>query len=187
MAMLSHPATYDDLQRLRDTSDEFIELIEGALVVTPSPTPLHQFVSQRLYDLLKSAVADTGLGLVSYAPLDVRLDEETVLQPDLIVLLGDRVELIGDVSVDGPPSLVIEIDSPSTSARDRMTKREIYARHGIPEYWIVDPDARRVTVLFDPRDGRYHAEMVSTDFARSVVIPGLIADLAVLFAPIRGA
>ena len=54
--------------------------------MTPSPTPLHQFVSQRLYDVLKIAVVDTDLGLVSYAPLDVRFDEQTVLQPDLIVL-----------------------------------------------------------------------------------------------------
>ena len=93
---------------------------------------------------------------------------------------------IGDISVDGPPSLVIEVVSPSTNTRDRVVKRDIYARHGVPEFWVVDPDARKVTVLSGPRNGRHRVETTSTDIAESIIIPGLTAGLAVLFAPVRG-
>ncbi len=184
MSTLSHPLTYADLERERETRDERLELIEGEIVVTPSPTPFHQFVSQRLYDLLKLAVVDPGYGLIGYAPFDVKLDEQNVVQPDLLVLLGDRTERIGETSVEGAPSLVIEIAFPSTIKNDQERKRDLYARFGVPEYWLVDPAEKCVTVYSDPSHGRYRSAQASAEVAISVTIPGLSAELTALFAPV---
>lgn len=185
MSMLTHPLTNADLERERELRDERIELIEGELFVTPSPIPFHQFVSQRLYDLLKRAVVDQDRGLIGYAPLDVRLDEHTIVQPDLIVLLGTRTTLIGEKAIEGSPSLVIEIASPSTAGDDQRRKRMLYARFDVPEYWFVDPTTRRVTVYSDPANGRYRKEQMSDDTAVSATIQGLSADVSRLFRPVH--
>ena len=185
MSIVSHPLTYADLERARETTDERLELIAGEIVVAPSPKPFHQFVSQRLYDRLKLAVVDAGLGLIGYAPLDVCFSEQTILQPDLIVLLNDRVAQIGDDCVAGPPSLVIEIVSPSTSDRDQGTKRDLYAHYGVPEYWVVDPGTRTATVFSHPLHGQYRDKATSSETLVSVTIAGLSVDLAEIFAPVR--
>jgi Uma2 family endonuclease len=187
MAVRSRSLTYDDLQRMRETRDERLELIDGELFVTPSPTPLHQFVSGRLQFLFKQKVLELGYGLVFNAPLDVRLAHDTIVQPDLIFILPDRRPTVTAARVEGAPSLAVEILSPSTSAVDRTTKRDVYARYGVPEYWLVDTEARTVTVCSDPHMGRYRAERVTSDKAVSEIVPGLSANLAELFAPIPDA
>ncbi len=90
MVARSKSLTYDDLQRLRETRDERLELIDGELIVTPSPSPMHQRVSSRLHRLLEQFIIDARIRRVFDAPLDVYLAVDTVLQPDLIVLLKDR-------------------------------------------------------------------------------------------------
>jgi Uma2 family endonuclease len=186
MAIQSRSFTYDDLQRMRETRDERLELIEGEIIVTPSPSPLHQLVVHRLAVLLDRAIVESGLGLVLESPLDVFLAARNVFQPDLIVLLRDRIQLIGSAKVESAPSLTVEVISPSTSAYDRVTKRDVYARFSVPEYWLVDPDAKTVTIYSDPQDGRYQAEQTVSDIAISATIPELSADLKALFAPVPG-
>jgi Uma2 family endonuclease len=186
MAIQSRSLTYDDLQRMRETRDERLELIDGELFVTPSPSPMHQDISGNLYILFRNVVFESGRGRVYYAPLDVRLDENTVVQPDLIIVLSDRSPVLTISRVEGVPSLAVEITSPSTSAYDRVRKRNLYAQYGVPEYWLVDPGAKTVTVFSVPEDGRYQTETVSSDVAVSATIPGLSADLKALFAPVPG-
>ena len=185
MAIQSRALTFEDLQRMRETRDERLELIEGELYVTPSPTPLHQDISGNLYILFRRVVFDSGRGRVYFAPLDIRLAETTIVQPDLVIILSNRPVLTA-ARVEGAPSLAVEIISPSTSAYDRVTKRNLYARHGVPEYWLVNPDAETVTIFSDPHDGRYQAEQTTIDVAVSATIPGLSADLKALFAPVPG-
>lgn len=186
MSILAHPLTFADLERVRATSDEQFELIEGALFVTPSPTPLHQMVSRRLNKLLDAAIPDANIGLVFYAPLDVYFDDQTVVQPDLLVLLRDRTELVGEKNIQGPPTLAIEIVSASTGQRDRGIKHDLYARYGVLEYWLVDPGRMTVTICGELVGGRYQREKTSRDVATSLIVPNLSANLAALFAPIRG-
>jgi Uma2 family endonuclease len=186
MSLQSRVLTYDDLQRLRDETHDRLELIEGELFVTPSPTPFHQYVSRRINALLTESVEEAGLGLVFYAPLDVEFAPRTIVQPDLMVLLWDRVGQVGGKHVVGPPSLVVEIVSPSTEVQELIEKRDTFALHEVPEYWLVDPDAKSVTIFSDPRDGRYRQETVTSDVAISATIPGLSADLEALFAPVPG-
>jgi Uma2 family endonuclease len=186
MAIQSRSLTYDDLQRMRETRDERLELIDGELFVTPSPSPMHQDISGNLYTLFRNVVFESGRGRAYYAPLDVRLDENTVVQPDLIIILSDRSPVLTTARVEGVPSLAVEIISPSTSAYDRVTKRDVYARSSVPEYWLVDPDAKTVTIFSDPQDGRYQTEQTVSDVAISATIPELSADLKALFAPVPG-
>jgi len=185
MAIRSRSLTIDDLQRIRDTSHDRIELIEGELFVTPSPSPLHQDISGNLYTLFRRVVFESGRGRVYFAPLDVRLAVNTIVQPDLIVVLSDR-SVLTEARVEGAPSLAVEIISGSTGDYDRLTKRNLYAQYGVPEYWIVDPDARTVTIFSDPHDNRYGSERTVSDVAISATIPGLSADLKALFAPVPG-
>ena len=187
MAIQSRSLTFEDLQRMRETRDERLELIEGKLYVTPSPTPMHQYVSGRLQDLFKQTVRELGYGLVFYAPLDVHLAENSIVQPDLIFVLPDRRPIVTSVRVEGAPSLAVEILSPSTSAVDRTTKRDVHAQNGVTDYWLVDIDARTVAVFSDPHEGYYRAERVMSDFAVSETVPGLFANLKELFAPIPDA
>jgi Uma2 family endonuclease len=182
MSAVSRSLTYDDLERARETSADRFELIEGELFVTPAPALRHQDILGNLYVPMRQAVQDPGLGRVYLAPVDVRLAEHTIVQPDLVVVLGDRSRILGQLRIDGAPSLIVEIASPSTSTRDLGIKRDLYARHGVPEYWFTDTDARTMTIFSNPRDGRYHGETVATDVAVSVTIPGVSVDLAALFA-----
>jgi Uma2 family endonuclease len=186
MSILSHSLIYDDLLRERETRDERLELIEGEIVVTPSPSLMHQIVVHRLDVLHDRAIVESGLGLVIGAPFDVYLDEQNVPQPDLMVVLWDRERVLGSARLESAPSLAIEIIAPSSATKDRVTKRNLYARYGVPEYWLVDPDATTVTIFSDPREGRYHSEQVVSDVANSATIPELSADLQALFAPVPG-
>jgi Uma2 family endonuclease len=178
--------TYDDLERARDATSDRLELIEGELFVTPAPSLWHQDVEGQLYILFREAVQHPNNGRVYLSPVDVRLAQNTVVQPDLVVVLPERYQILTPAMIEGAPSLVVEIISPSSSAQDRVTKRALYARHGVPEYWLVDPDARSVTILSDSSEGRYNREEPSSDTAASATIPELTVDLAALFAPVPG-
>lgn len=185
MATVSHALTYLDLEQRRETSDERMELIEGEIFVTPSPTPFHQLVVMRLGAVLNSAITDSGLGVAMPAPLDVFFERHSVLQPDLVILVGDRAEMFERGTIDGPPSLVMEVLSPSTQGRDRGIKRNLYARHMVPEYWMIDVETKTVTIFSDPVDGRYESESTTHDVATSVTIPSLTVDLGLLFSAPR--
>ena len=187
MSIQYRSLTFEELERLREETTERLELIGGELYETPSPTPMHQFMSGRLEFLFRQRVRELGYGLVFDAPLDVRLASRTIVQPDLIIILPDRRPIVTGARVEGAPSLVVEIASPSTRARDRITKRATSALHGVPEYWLIDPDARSVTVCSDSQGGHYRTERASTDTAVSDIVPGLSADLVELFSPIPDA
>lgn len=186
MSILSHPLTVADLERERACRDERLELIEGEIVVTPSPSMWHQLISHRLAVVLDRAVVETNLGIVLAAPLDVVFDEFTVLQPDLFVLFHQREQWLESSTVERAPDFAIEILSPSTSARDRGVRRDLYARFGVQEYWLIDPDARSVTACSDMHNGRYRTEVTTNDVTVSASIAGHSVDLAALFGPIQG-
>jgi Uma2 family endonuclease len=183
MVIRSHPLTYADLERARETTTDRLELVEGEIFMTPSPTPFHQLIVHRLAVVLDRAIVESGRGLVLESPLDVYFDEQNILQPDVVVLLRDRKDLLSSKNLEGAPNLAIEVVSPSSSAFDRRRKRDLYARHGVPEYWVVDPAARTVTIYGEARDGRYQTEHTDSNVAVSATIPDLSVELSALFAP----
>jgi Uma2 family endonuclease len=133
--------TYRDYEALPNDGRRY-EIHDGELSVTPAPTPRHQGISRDLFDALWAHVKAHRLGTLYYAPIDVILADTTIVQPDIVYLDNDRLSGITSRGIEGPPTLVIEILSPSTTAIDRHTKRQLYARFGVPHYWIVDPDSR---------------------------------------------
>ena len=127
--------------------DERYELLDGELIVAPAPNSAHQRADAKLGWRLAQFVEKRGLGQVFFAPYDVVLSETDVVQPDLLFISNERTYIITPANARGAPDLVVEILSPSTAERDRTFKRALYARYGVSEYWLVDPDARTVTVL----------------------------------------
>jgi Uma2 family endonuclease len=142
------------------------ELIEGDFHVVPSPSFRHQTIAANIGTILINFVRGKALGTVLWAPMDVVLTQESVVQPDILFISNERREVIADNNISGAPDLVVEILSPSTADRDRELKLRLYARHGVREYWIVDPDERTVqvmllgtggTMLLEPiRQASYH-------------------------------
>ena len=95
-----------------------------------------------------------GLGEVLYAPLDVILANTTIVQPDLIFIAPAHASRVSRRGIEGAPTLAVEILSPSTTTIDRSRKLQLYARHGVPYYWIVDPEARTLEG-YELADGVY--------------------------------
>ena len=139
--------TYQDYAALPDDGKRY-EIHDGELSLMAAPSPLHQMVLLDLATFLKAHVTARNLGLVMVAPLDVILtdmpSETTVLQPDIVYLDHGRLEALRMRGVEGAPTLVVEILSPSTALSDRTRKRELYARYGVPYLWFVDPDTREL-------------------------------------------
>ena len=138
---------------------------------TPSPLPKHQIVSRSIFRRLDQHVVANDLGEVYYAPIDIRFTPDNVLIPDIIFIARDRLHVVGSRAVDAAPDLVIEILSPGTRRRDLTTKRELYARFGVREYWPVDPEKRTVEVLTLVGDGYQPVPVREDGSLQSRVLP----------------
>jgi Uma2 family endonuclease len=174
--------TYDDLETIpQQREGDRHELIDGELVVTPSPIPVHQIVSLNLVRQLDQHINAAGLGRLLYAPIDIRFTQDNVLIPDIIFIAQDRLHIIGPKTIDAAPDLVVEILSPGTKQRDLTTKRDLFARFGVQEYWIVDPDARTATVL--SLVGKQYQPVSADDgMIVSRVMPGLTLSVKDVYA-----
>ncbi|MGC9997278.1 MAG: Uma2 family endonuclease [Terriglobia bacterium] len=123
------------------------ELIHGYVHFLPTPSTRHQMILGNAAASLGNYVDDARLGMVLFAPLDVRLDPDTALQPDLMFISQGRAEIIQENFIAGAPDLAVEILLSSTAAHDRATKLPLYGEAGIPEVWLVDSQAKTVDVL----------------------------------------
>ena len=137
--------TYADY--LKTSDEERFQLLDGELVMAPAPLLYHQFILRKLLYAISGYVDEHNLGELFCSPTDVVLSETNVVQPDILFVSRQRNQILKPESVQGAPDLVVEILSPSTAELDRTTKLELYAYHGVREYWIVDPEARTVMVL----------------------------------------
>lgn len=149
------PLTRADLEDLPDDGHRY-ELIDGVLVVSPSPRIRHQDMVGNLHLLLRAG-CPPHLKVV-LAPFDVALADDTVVIPDLLV--ADRTQFT-DKELPGPPLLAVEVLSPSTRRFDLLLKRDRFQSAGVASYWLIDPEGPSVTVL-ELRDGAY------VEVARSV-------------------
>jgi Uma2 family endonuclease len=137
--------SYADLEKWPDDGRRY-ELYDGEVYVVPSPVPLHQMVSARLHLALEEYTRAHG-GIVLYAPLDIVLTEYDVVQPDLLLFTRERAHVVNPKQVTRQaPDLAIEILSPGTAANDRGRKMRLLARHGVREFWLVDPESAAVEV-----------------------------------------
>ena len=166
--------TYADY--LKTADDERYELLSGALIRFPSSREIHQYILGRLFLRLGAFIYGRNLGKVYCSPFDVVLSDTDVVQPDLLFVSSGRESIITPENIQGAPDLVVEILSPATAARDRTLKLDLYARHGVQEYWIVDPDARAITVL---RRGESRFEVVGIYGEEETLRSATLADLSI--------
>ncbi len=154
---------------------EPVELIQGRLIVSPSPSFLHQTISL-LFSEIRLNAARNGGGWAAAAPIDVVLSDDTILQPDLFYVSKSRREIVKP-RVEGAPDLVIEILSESNTRCDRVDKLNLYAKFGVAEYWIADPKERQVDFLIN-NGGRFEIQPQHDDRYQSPRLPEVEIDLA---------
>lgn len=177
--------TYRDYKSLPFSETKRYELLGGELIMVPSPSFGHQRLSWELEYCLSRFVRERQLGMVLHAPLDVVLGEgedREVAQPDILYVSNERSTIIHEEEIRGAPDLIIEILSPSTAEYDRHYKRTLYARHGVTEYWLVDPEEQTVEVLTLGKRGYKQVALYSKDQTlESSLLAGLRIPLEEVF------
>ena len=177
--------TYEDLLALPDDGMRH-ELIDGEHLVSPSPGRRHQAISMNLARILASFLHTQRLGHVYHAPFDVLFSRYDVVEPDLLYVSAEREAVLTEANVQGAPDLAIEILSPSSRRVDELRKRDLYERHGVSEYWIVDPDAEAVKGFRRGDREAYERPQLLTrhdgDVLTTPLLPGLELPLGEIFA-----
>jgi Uma2 family endonuclease len=155
------------------------ELVDGELLVTPAPQPVHQMAAQELFVLVSEYSRREALGIAFMSPADIELERDSITQPDVFVIANKR--LPAKWTEVSALVFAAEIVSPSSARADRLTKREYYLRNGVPEYWVVDLDAR-VVERWRPSDTRPEILAKETTWQASGAATTLTVDLPAYFA-----
>ena len=170
------------------TADEFLqlpesltltELIDGQIIMAPAPETGHQITAARGYDIIKALASG---GIVLFSPIDVYLDENDVVQPDVLWISPESNCKIERKYVSGAPDLVIEVLSPSTALRDKQTKFRLYEKYGVREYWIIEPTAQYIEV-WSRVDEKFalHGVFAGSESFVSLVLGGKSVEVAAIF------
>ena len=179
-----HDWTVERLHRIPDDGQRY-EIVDGELFVTPTPALRHQYAAVELLVLLRSYCREVGLQVVA-APADVRVSDNTLVQPDVFVVPMDASgRPPASYEQMGRPVLVVEVLSPSTVRTDREPKRRLYQAMRVPEYWIVDTPARTVERwLPDSREAQVFRDTIRWRPMES--FDALVVDLVAVFRSVYG-
>lgn len=175
--------TREEVLALPDDGNRY-ELVDGELLVMPSPRMLHQDASSEIEFLLRQYVNEHGIGKMHHAPADLELRSGQVVQPDIFVsslVDGRRAREWSEVGI---PLLIVEVLSPKYERHDREVKRALYQRLGVPTYWIVDLDARAVEV-WTPNAIRPLAKTTRLEWRPNSAIAPLEVDLVRFFSSLE--
>jgi Uma2 family endonuclease len=174
--------TYEEYARLDD--EQRYEIIDGELLMAPAPDTWHQDWSRELFKRIEAHVAARKLGKVYYAPVDVILDAENVVQPDILFIAKAHLSIIQRRGVFGAPDLLVELISPSSVQRDRYLKKALYSSFGVKEYWIVD-NANKALEIWKLQNQQFelHCMVEEKGKVTSLVLPGLEFDLSEICGP----
>ena len=159
------------------------QLIENDLIMSPSPSLIHQLVLGEFYDALKSFNKTHALnGIVVLSPIDIFFDDDNVYQPDLVFISSEKRSQIIKERIEGAPDLLIEILSPSNAYYDLRQKMGIYEKYGVKEYIIVDPIQENAD-LYALKEGVYylHQRAQKNEALNSLLLSGLSFDLSRIF------
>jgi Uma2 family endonuclease len=175
--------TVEDYMKLDD--DRQYELIGGKLFLVPSPSTKHQRIKLKICKLISDFVEVNQLGEVFDAPMDVVLDSQ-IIQPDILYISKDRSSIIGDLNIQGAPDLVIEILSPSTAVHDKKKKSQLYLKHGVKEYWLVDIEVKFVDVyVASEKEWRWIGAFDHEDVLTTALLPGMEINLGEVFKGLK--
>ncbi|MBI5767960.1 MAG: Uma2 family endonuclease [Verrucomicrobia bacterium] len=159
------------------------QLIEGELyAMSPSPKFIHQAIAWNLVGIFNRYLERHAVGRAFFAPFDVYLSDNDVVQPDVFFVANDALRLVQDDGVHGAPDLVIEILSPSTAQLDKKTKRRVYVRAGVKEMWLVDPSLLQIQRYDFARDPAKPVQLIEEDESFATpLLPGLTLSAAEIF------
>ncbi|HEX6099498.1 MAG TPA: Uma2 family endonuclease [Thermoanaerobaculia bacterium] len=178
------PMTYEEFIALPEDGKRY-ELIEGELVLNPAPVTKHQRVLRKLLTRLDRYFEERGGGEVFCTPYDVVLSDETIVEPDLLVVMSERASIVREKRAHGAPNITIEILSEGSRRRDEVTKRRLYEQHGVDEYWIVDPAIDVVKLYRRMGTGFEPAVELNTESGGAItspLLPGFALDVNFIFA-----
>lgn len=178
--MIPAPLTIEDFRALPEDGPRY-ELLEGVLQELCTPPVQHQAIVGETFAALHTHEARDG-GQAYVGPIAVVVDEHTCLQPDVLYVAPGNEKIVGEELVEGPPDLVVEVLSPSTRRKDVLVKSRLYARFGVPVYWILDPDLDRLEA-FVLEAGKYRLALQAStpDVVVPPGAPGLKLDLKKVF------
>jgi len=165
--------TVEDYRLLPEAGPRY-QLIEGELHMSPAPNWYHQVISVNIEFMLLKYLEANPIGKLLHAPFDVFLTEHDAYQPDVIFVSNENAGIFTNAGAEGAPDFVVEILSPSTAHLDKRAKRLVYARTGVKEMWLVDPDAKLISIYHLQADAeRPVATHGENDTFASVHFPGL--------------
>lgn len=174
--------TYDDYAKLTPPESGNYELHKGQIVYMPTPIPLHQLISSELHILLGFFIKTHGLGKLIAAPMDTVFTQNDTLQPDLLFISKDRLDIIGEKKIEGAPDLVIEIYSPSNSTKEMSYKKYIYETCGVKEYWVIYPEKTMIR-QYENRENELFSmgDFNINDTLKSLIIEGFELKVSDIF------
>lgn len=173
--------TYQQYLELDD--DQRYQILDGELIMTPAPSTQHQRIALNVVLRLAHFVTERMLGEVFFAPTDVVLNDDQVVQPDVLFVRKDRLHIVKLRAVHGAPDLVVEILSPASLRMDRYRKAAMYQCAGVTEYWIVDPANQAIEVHVLGASGY---ELFSFAAETGAVGSKLLDGLAIAIADVLG-
>lgn len=181
MVVIKPIFSYEHLAQMPDDGKRY-EILEGNLIVSPSPKTRHQRVAGNLFAFLRRA-EQAGYGQAFIAPLDVVFDPQNVPQPDVFFVRQARLSIVTEDNVQGAPDVIVEILSDSTRKRDFGAKLRLYARYRVPHYWIADTDDETIQ-LYTLTEAGYRQEPLlrAGQTLTCPLFPDISTDVADIFA-----
>ncbi len=174
--------TYEDYARLTPPDSSEYELHNGTIVAMPTPIPLHQEISFELSLLIGFFIKKHKLGKLYTAPMDVKFSPTDTFQPDLLFIMSNRLDIIGEKKIEGAPNLVIEILSDGNTPKEMNYKKYVYETSGVKEYWIINP-AKKTLRQYENRENELFMthELELEDTLQSVVIQDFTFQIKDIF------
>ncbi|MCS6794397.1 MAG: Uma2 family endonuclease [Raineya sp.] len=172
-----------DFLQKEDFEENFIyELLNGTIVKRSAPSLLHQSILRKLVHIFEDYLAEKKLGEFFFAPIDVVLDEENLVIPDLVFVFESKKDILKENYIAGIPDLVVEILSPSTARYDRGEKMKLYKKHQVPEYWIIEPKMQ-VVEIYTYQNGDYDLQEYAMEkgWVKSKILQDLQFDISEIF------
>jgi Uma2 family endonuclease len=126
----------------------YYQLIEGDLYMMPPPGSFPQDIAGNIFSMIREFLRKKPIGKAAIAPYGVFLNEVNAFQPDVFFVTKERMDQFSKRGFEGSPDLVVEVLSPGTARFDKASKKLIYARSGVVEYWLVDPDAEEIQIFY---------------------------------------
>jgi Uma2 family endonuclease len=175
------PLTVEHYRNLPETGPRY-QLIDSELYMAPAPNRFHQDISRNLEFILLRYLAENRIGILYHAPFDVYLTNTDVFQPDIVVVFNENRRILTDAGAEGPPDFVVEILSPTTRGLDLEKKKRTYARLGVKELWIIDPEPGQLFRHVFEVDRQDPVETFNTrQTITTPLFPGLAVNLEEVF------